>query len=169
MQAEGGLADAGRPDQQSARVLRKPATHNPVELRNPRRYRRPGDPIGDCRVREHCLCSRIDVDAVTGNAKRVFASKVSAAAQLVDLQHPFRPSAVQPRLKLNDSIHQRVLGRALSDVGEQQHRTIDNCRLRLQLMDEFLEFALRTRGLFDDGQRIENENPCLTSANLTAQ
>ena len=85
MQAERGLADPRRADQQSGRVLRETPAHYPVELRNTRRNRRPRHLIRHRRVRQQCLGTRIDCNPVVGDAERMLASQVTAAPQLMNL------------------------------------------------------------------------------------
>ena len=57
-----------------ARVLRKTPAHYPVELRNTRRNRRPRYLIRHRRVCQQRLGTRIDDDAVVGDAERMLAS-----------------------------------------------------------------------------------------------
>jgi hypothetical protein len=92
-------------------------------------------------VRQQCLGTRIDDNPLVGDAKRVLAPQIAAASQLMDLQNTFRLSAVKFCLKLDNPVHQRVLGRALGYAGQKQHRAIRDRSLSLQFVDEFLELT----------------------------
>src|SRR5438874_4713112 len=68
MQADCGLADPRRTDQERGRVMRETPAHNAVELSDARRHRRPGGPIHDRGVGQQCFGARVYNNPVVSNA-----------------------------------------------------------------------------------------------------
>jgi hypothetical protein len=110
------------------------------------------DAGGDAILANLCLAGRVSEqrldpgkhdDPIIRDAKYVSAREHIGAAKFPDLQFPLRPHANPALLKLEDAVHNGVLGVAVADAsaGEQENDAALKCGIRLKLIDELAELT----------------------------
>src|ERR1700740_3075991 len=128
-------------------MVREAAAHHAVELSQTRRNRRSRNAIAYRRMGQQGFGAGINDKTVAGDAVRVSPPQVSGTPQLMDFNAPLGSSTVKSRLKLDDPVHQRMLGGNGSMACEQEYGTVGDRRLGLQFVNKFLVLAAGTCGL----------------------
>src|SRR5690348_7700647 len=81
VQADCGLADTRRTDEERGRTMREAPAHNPVELCETGRYSRAGDAFHDRRMGQQCFGPGIHNNTIIGDAVRMRPPQVTGPAQ----------------------------------------------------------------------------------------
>jgi hypothetical protein len=118
------------------------------------------------------LETRVDADPVVADLERVQAPQIPTAPELLHLQLPLRADAEDAIAEADQAVHHRVdgLDRSLAARATRQQKecACPEPSLHLKLVHEFLEFAIRLRGLPHGGEAVEDDHVRALRAQLLA-